>query len=77
MPIFGRYKGSLRNEGETLGLYQPVSINVGDDLKIGQEVEVSVSNGTKFSCKLRLDTDPEVTYYKNGGILQYVLRKLI
>lgn len=26
---------------------------------------------------MRLDTEPEITYYKNGGILPYVLRKLL
>jgi aconitate hydratase len=27
--------------------------------------------------KIRLDTDVEIEYFKHGGILQYVLRKLI
>ena len=26
--------------------------------------------------KVRLDTDVEIEYFKNGGILQYVLRRL-
>jgi len=30
-----------------------------------------------FKCTVRLDTDVEIDYYKNGGILQLVLRKLI
>ena len=33
--------------------------------------------GKSFSTKVRLDTDVEVAYYQNGGILQYVLRKLV
>jgi aconitase A len=40
-------------------------------------VEVTASNGTVFTTTCRLDTDPEVAYYMNGGILRYVLRKLI
>ena len=35
------------------------------------------STGKTFTCKSRLDTDPEIAYYKNGGILQYVLRNLV
>ena len=27
-----------------------------------------------FKVKARLDADIEIEYYKNGGILQYVLR---
>lgn len=49
----------------------------GGNLKVGQEIEVSASNGKKFKAIVRIDTDPELQYYKNGGILQYVLRKLM
>ena len=37
---------------------------------------VTVDNGVTFTCRIRLDTEPEVAYFKNGGILQYVLRNL-
>lgn len=53
------------------------SFELGDTLRVGQEVNVTASNGTTFQVKCRLDTDPEVAYYINGGILRYVLRKLI
>lgn len=49
----------------------------GQELGVGIEVEIKVSTGTSFKAKVRLDTDPEVSYYKNGGILPYVLRKLL
>ena len=64
---------------DTLGLKgtETYTIELGDDVKVGQEVQVSVSNGTKFSCISRLDTEPEISYFKNGGILHYVLRKLL
>jgi aconitate hydratase len=39
-------------------------------------VEVSTACGKKFTAKSRLDTLPELDYFKHGGILQYVLRKL-
>ena len=32
---------------------------------------------TSFQVTVRLDTDVEVAYFKNGGILPYVLRKII
>jgi len=50
------------------------------DLKPRQEVEVEVTrkDGSKFSftALCRIDTANEVEYFMNGGILQYVLRKL-
>jgi len=47
----------------------------------GIDVTVSVErpDGTKssFVVTARLDTPVEVNYYRNGGILQTVLRKLL
>jgi aconitate hydratase len=42
------------------------------------EVEVTRADGTSFTftAKSRIDTANEMEYYRNGGILQYVLRKL-
>jgi aconitate hydratase len=49
-------------------------------LKPQQDVEVEVlrKDGTKltFTATCRIDTANELEYYLNGGILQYVLRKL-
>lgn len=57
------------------------SIEKAGDWAVGQEVTVHVSSGGQvvksFSCVTRLDTAPEIAYYTNGGILQYVLRKLV
>jgi aconitate hydratase len=39
--------------------------------------EVAVrADGTEFAAKLRIDTPKEADYYRNGGILPYVLRQL-
>ncbi len=50
------------------------------ELKPGQDVEVEVTrpSGESFTfvAKCRIDTANEMEYYRNGGILQYVLRKL-
>jgi len=49
----------------------------GGNLKVNQDIDVVSNNGTKFTATVRLDTEVEVAYYKNGGILHYVLRKLL
>jgi aconitate hydratase len=63
-----------------LGLtgHETYSFDLSDGaLKVGQDVKVTTSSGTTFITRCRLDTDPEVAYFMNGGILRYVLRKLI
>jgi aconitate hydratase len=35
------------------------------------------ADGKEFSAKLRIDTPGEADYYRNGGIMQYVLRNLL
>jgi aconitate hydratase len=65
---------------DSLGLTgkEQFSINLNEgDLKVGQEIEVEASNGTRFTAIVRLDTAPEIAYFQNGGILHYVLRKLL
>jgi len=49
----------------------------GGKLDVGQDVTVTTSTGKSFKTTCRLDTDPEVAFFQNGGILQYVLRKLM
>ena len=43
------------------------------------EVEIKYKNGEikKIRALSRIDTKNELEYYKNGGILQYVLRNMI
>ena len=48
----------------------------GGNLKVNQDVTVKTSTGKTLTVTCRLDTDPEVAYFQNGGILNYVLRKL-
>jgi aconitate hydratase len=51
------------------------------DFSAGMRVQVSAkaTDGkvTKFDALLRIDTPNEAEYYRHGGILQYVLRRLI
>ena len=50
-----------------------------NDLQPGQEVEV-VARGqggeTRFTTICRIDTPVEINYYRNGGILHTVLRRM-
>ena len=67
---------------ETLGLTGDDAFTIHGlaDLTPGQDIEVSVkrADGTEFSftALCRIDTANEMEYYRNGGILHYVLRKL-
>ena len=67
---------------ETLGLTGDDSFTIRGvaDLKPQQDVEVEVTrkDGSTFTftALCRIDTANEVEYFMNGGILQYVLRKL-
>lgn len=56
---------------ESLGLTgsETFSITVDGDLAVNQPVKVVSSTGVTFTTKSRLDTEPEIAYYKNGGIL--------
>jgi aconitate hydratase len=69
-------------EGETAqthGLTGSETFSIERDAKltVNMTVTVKTSTGKEFQCMTRLDTEPEIAYYTNGGILQYVLRKLI
>ncbi|KIF72386.1 aconitate hydratase [Streptomyces sp. AcH 505] len=44
---------------------------------IPSTVKVTTDTGVEFDAVLRIDTPGEADYYRNGGILQYVLRSLI
>ena len=37
----------------------------------------TVSSTVEFDAVVRIDTPGEADYYRNGGILQYVLRSLV
>lgn len=56
-------------------------LNVESNLKPASTVELEIkrSDGSKevIPLKLRIDTAIEVEYYRNGGILPYVLRSLL
>lgn len=64
---------------ESLGITgeETFSFDLGEAITVGQLITVTTTNGKTFQVKSRLDTEPEVAYFMNGGILRYVLRKLL
>eukprot|EP00245_Coleochaete_scutata_P000247 TRINITY_DN1028_c0_g1_i1.p1 TRINITY_DN1028_c0_g1~~TRINITY_DN1028_c0_g1_i1.p1 ORF type:complete len:1008 (-),score=229.72 TRINITY_DN1028_c0_g1_i1:362-3385(-) len=69
-------------DAESLGLTgkEKYTIELPDsvkDIKPGQDVEVKTDDGKSFLATLRFDTQVELTYFENGGILHYVLRQLL
>jgi len=68
---------------QTLGLtgQESYTINIDDQLKPRQDVEVTATSADGTSRKIvmtcRVDTPVEVDYYRNGGILQTVLRNFL
>ncbi|KTD11022.1 Aconitate hydratase [Legionella gratiana] len=57
-----------------------ISIDVSDSLKPGAMISVTIARADgqveQIQTLCRIDTADELEYYKNGGILQYVLRNL-
>jgi len=64
---------------ESLGLTgkEVFKIHLPETLSIGKMIEVSTDDGKKFTVKARIDTEPEIEYYNDGGILIYVMKKLM
>ncbi len=48
----------------------------GSAKEVGVTATAADGSKTHFRAKVRIDTPNEVEYYRNGGILQYVLRRL-
>ena len=53
------------------------TIRLPDDITPGQIVDVQVNDGRSFKVKVLFDTDIELEYFKNGGILNFMVRKLL
>jgi aconitate hydratase len=71
----GQSADSLGLTGEeTFSVTGVTELNEG---RVPSTVRVSTDTGVEFDAVLRIDTPGEADYYRNGGILQYVLRQLI
>jgi aconitate hydratase len=67
---------------ESLGLTGEESFSVAGITELNDgttpaTVKVTTDTGVEFDAVVRIDTPGEADYYRNGGILQYVLRNLI
>lgn len=62
---------------ESLGLTGKESFNINIPTKPADIVDIETDTGKKFSVKTRFDTDVEMLYFVNGGILNYMIRKMI
>ena len=59
---------------ETFSISGIAALNEGG---IPRTVKVTTDTGVEFDATVRIDTPGEADYYRNGGIMQYVLRSLI
>lgn len=62
---------------------QKIQVEVGywkpgaSDFGYINELSFFKADGTVFETILRFDTEVDITYYKNGGILNYMIRKML
>ena len=68
---------------QSLGLtgQETFTVHISDDVKTKERLTVSAKkedgDETEFEVVCRLDTPVEIDYYRNGGILQTVLRAIL
>ncbi|KFM82338.1 hypothetical protein X975_14216, partial [Stegodyphus mimosarum] len=64
---------------ESLGLtgYEQYTISIPDTIMPGQKTTVQVDDGRAFEVIIRFDTEVELTYFRHGGILQYMVRQML
>ena len=53
------------------------TIHAPEKIQVGMEIKVTTDCGKSFMVKTRIDTEPEIEYYRDGGILVYVMKKLM
>src|SRR3954447_21158868 len=71
-----------KTDAESLGLTGTETFTVSgvtalNDGDIPSTVTVRTDTGVEFAADVRIDTPGEADYYRHGGILQYVLRKML
>jgi aconitate hydratase len=72
----GQSAQSLGLKGDEVFSISGIANAIEGGWKTGTRLTVS-AEGKQFDVLLRIDTPNEVQYYRNGGILQYVLRRLL
>ncbi|XP_078532115.1 cytoplasmic aconitate hydratase isoform X2 [Lissotriton helveticus] len=68
------------DNADTLGLTgrerYTIIIPEDNDLKPRMNVLIKLDTGKTFEAVMRFDTDVELAYFRNGGILNYMIRKM-
>jgi aconitate hydratase len=76
-----QYVGDQDATSLELSGFETFDIQVDDDLKPGERVAVEATredgSSVRFDAVCRIDTPVELDYYRNGGILQSVLRSIL
>eukprot|EP00057_Strongylocentrotus_purpuratus_P025945 XP_011680419.1 PREDICTED: cytoplasmic aconitate hydratase isoform X1 [Strongylocentrotus purpuratus] len=64
---------------ETLGLTgkEKYTISLPDNLTPRHQITVQLDDGKSFDVCVRFDTDVELTFYRHGGILNYMVRRML
>jgi aconitate hydratase len=68
---------NLKLKGSELISVLNIEKNISPADKVEVEIKYVSGDIKKIKTLCRIDTKNELEYYKNGGILQYVLRKMI
>jgi len=64
---------------ESLGITgrEGITIQLPEVITPGQNVPVLLSDGRSFEARIRFDTEVELTYFRHGGILNYMVRQML
>lgn len=72
-----QYMNGESTESHGLTGKESFSIELPSELSAGCEATVTADSGKKFQVNVRFDTEVELTYFKHGGILNYMIRSMI
>ena len=75
--IDGMDRKKLKLAGSELITVLKIEKGINPSDKIGIEIKYSTGDIQKIETLCRIDTKNELEYYKNGGILQFVLRNMM
>jgi aconitate hydratase len=58
-------------------IFAIIGLNNGEAKQVAVQAIAATGAVIEFTAKVRIDTPNEVDYYRHGGILPYVLRRLV
>jgi len=56
---------------------EEITIKLPQPLTTGSKAVVTSDTGVTFEVIVRFDTDVELSYYRHGGILNYMIRGIV